>query len=203
LESAAAPAANATDAMNDAAAESLDELCQRIATAALLHTQLVCARHGVLDADWRTAVLAAAGEPVEELDEHHQQMQVQAAETIANLPNADWEPDMKVGWRASLESWHAATTACLADLQDAQRRIHQEAALSTSDLEAGFVMDRDLQTASYRAGLTAAGLVSDWPAWLRGRVQSWPPGPRRDSQLAALDDPDYRRQLQQLPRYWA
>lgn len=184
--------------------ESFDDLCQRIAVASLLHTQLMCARHGVLDVDWRTAVLVAAAEPLDDdLGEHHQQMRAQAAEKIANLANADWEPDMKVGWRASLEAWHAATTACVADLQYAQRRIHQGAKLSTSDLEAGFVMDRDLQTASYRAGLTAAGLVSDWPAWLRGRVQNWPPGPRRDSQLAALDDPDYRRQLQQLPRYWA
>jgi hypothetical protein len=189
--------------MNDPATALLDDLYLQLLTAGLLHSVLLCARHGVLDADWRTAVLDDATDPVEEINDHHQQLRLQAAEAVANLANADWEPGTKVGWRTSLEAWHAASTGCLDRIEDAQRRIHAEAKLSTRDLEAGFVMDRDLETASYRAGLTAAGLVSNWQEWLRGRVQSWPRGPRRDSQLAALDDPDYRRGLQQLPRYWA
>jgi hypothetical protein len=185
------------------ATERIDGLFYRLTKAALLRTQLLCARHGGLDADWRTAVLEAAAEPVPDIDDRHQQLRIQAAEEIANLPNADWEPDMRVGWRDSLEAWYAATKQCLDDIDDAQRLLHREAGLSTEAAEANSAMDRDLVTASYRAGLTAAGLVSDWYDWLHGRVLGWPHGPRRETQLAAMAQEDYRRTLQQLPRYWA
>ena len=39
-------------------------------------------------------------EPLEDIGERHQQL-LQAAEDVANLPNADWEPDMKTGWRGA------------------------------------------------------------------------------------------------------
>ncbi len=185
------------------AAERIDDLHYRLIKGALLRTQLLCARHGALDVDWRTALLNSATEPVPDISEEHQQLRLQAAEEVANMPNADWEPEMRVGWRDSLESWYAATTQCLDDIDQAQRLLHREAGLSTEALEVNAVMDRDLLTASYRAGLTAAGLVSDWLDWLRGRVQGWPPGPRRETQLAELAGEDYPRSLQQLPRYWA
>ena len=88
-------------------------------------------------------------------------------------------------------------------MEDAQRRIHAEAGLPVNDLAAGFAMDRDLETASYRAGLTAAGLVSNWFEWLGGEGSGMAPRAAPKNQLQAMADPDYRRQLQQLPRYWA
>ncbi|MFN8073565.1 MAG: hypothetical protein U0R66_17410 [Mycobacterium sp.] len=181
----------------------IDELYYRLTRASLLRVQLLSARMGVLDVDWRTSLLDAVAEPLEDIGERHQQLLLQAAEDVANLPNADWEPDMKAGWREALEAWFAATKRCLDEMEDAQRRIHAEAGLPVNDLAAGFAMDRDLETASYRAGLTAAGLVSNWFEWLGEKVQAWPHGPRRENQLQAMADPDYRRQLQQLPRYWA
>ena len=194
-----------TDANADIvrSAELIEGLYHRLTKAGLLRVQLLCARQGVLDVDWRTAVLESVGEPMEGISERHQELRLQAAEEVANLPNADWEPDMKVGWREALEAWFVATKQCLDEMEDAQRRIHVEVGLPLGNLRADFAMDRDLDTASYRAGLTAAGLVSNWFEWLGERVRSWPHGPRREGQLQAMADADYRRQLQQLPRYWA
>ena len=184
-------------------AERIDDAYYRLTRAGLLRAQLLCARLGVLDVDWRTAVLDSVDEPLPDTGDRHQQLRFEAAEEIANLPNADWEPEMKAGWRTALEAWFAATKQCLDEMEDAQRRIHVEAGLPLDSMAAGFAMDRDLETASYRAGLTAAGLVSNWFEWLQDRVRAWPFGPRRDGQMQAMEDPDYRRQLQQLPRYWA
>ncbi len=192
-----------TDADIARAAERIDDAYYRLTRAGLLRVQLLCARLGVLDVDWRTAVLDSVDEPLPDTSDPHQQLRFQAAEEVANLPNADWEPDLKAGWRAALEAWFAATKQCLEEMEDAQRRIHVEAGLPVDSMAAGFAMDRDLETASYRAGLTAAGLVSNWFEWLQERVRAWPFGPRRDAQMQAMEDPDYRRQLQQLPRYWA
>ena len=44
-------------------------------------------------------------------------------------------------------------------------------------------MERDLVTASYRAGLAAGGLDIDWYDWLIDRVRAWPDTQRRDDQL--------------------
>ena len=192
-----------TDADIARAAERIDDAYYRLTKAGLLRVQLLCARLGVLDVDWRTAVLDSVDEPLPDTSDHHQQLRFQVAEEVANLPNADWEPEMKAGWRTALEAWFAATKQCLEEMEDAQRRIHVEADLPVDSMAAGFAMDRDLETASYRAGLTAAGLVSNWFEWLQERVRAWPFGPRRDAQMQAMEDPDYRRQLQQLPRYWA
>lgn len=192
-----------TDADIARAAAVIDDAYYRLTKAGLLRTQLLCARLGVLDIDWRTAVLDSVAEPLPDTGERHQELRRRAAHEVANLPNADWEPEMKAGWRTALEAWFAATKQCLDAMEDAQRRIYAEAGLSVEQLAVGFGMDRDLETASYRAGLTAAGLVSNWFEWLHERVQTWPYGPRRDTQLQAMSDPDYRRKLQQLPRYWA
>ena len=192
-----------TDADIARATALIDDAYYRLAKAGLLRSQLLCARLGALDVDWRSAVLEAVAEPIDGISERHQHLRIRAADEVANLPNADWEPDMKAGWRTALEAWYAATRQCLDEMEEAQRRIYIEAGFTLDSLAAGFAMDRDLETASYRAGLTAAGLVSNWFEWLQERVRAWPFGPRRDTQLQAMDNPDYRRQLQQLPRYWA
>lgn len=192
-----------TDADISRAAALIDDAFYQLTKAAMLRTQLLGARLGMLDVDWRTSVLDAVAERLPNVGDRHQELRLRAAEEVANLPNAEWEPDMKVGWRTSLESWYASTKQCLDEMEDAQRRIHIEAGLPVERLAADFAMDRDLETASYRAGLTAAGLVSNWLEWLQERVRTWPYGPRRDAQLQAMDNPDYRRELQQLPRYWA
>lgn len=195
-----------TDAEADLshALDRIEALTYRLTYAGILRTQLWAARYGALDVDWRTAVLELAAEPLDDIsDHHHQQMWRRAAEDVANLPNQDWEPDMKVGWRQSLEAWYTATKQCTDDTEEAQRCIHQDAGLSLATVELTASMDRDLDTASYRAGLTAAGLVSNWQDWLLERVRSWPHGPRREAQLAAMAEPGYIRQQQQLPRYWA
>lgn len=185
------------------AAGRIDDLFYRLTKSSVLRTQLLCARHGVLSVDWRTQLVEVAAEPIPEISDTHQRLRLQAVDEVANMPNADWEPEMKVGWRDSLESWFAATKACLEDISETQRLLLGEARLPTAGLDAELAMDRDLETASYRAGLTAAGLVSDWMDWLHRQVRGWPSGLRREAQLAAMADDAYRRTLQQLPRYWA
>jgi hypothetical protein len=181
----------------------IDALSYRLIKSGILRTQLWCARHGFLDLDWRTQLLDALADPIEGLDECQQQRRCKAAEEVANLPGAAWEPEMKVGWRQSLEAWREATQSCIEDMYKAEREIHRAAGLGTDGLDATYAMDCELETASYRAGLTAAGLVCDWEGWLRQRVLAWPAGPRRDSQLTTMATVLHRRHLQRLPRYWA
>ena len=69
---------------------------------------------------------------------------------------------------------------------------------------ARITMDRDLATASYRAGLAAGGLDVDWYDWLIERVRLWPDVKRRNDQLDLMTlEPDYRQSIEQLPPYWA
>ncbi len=178
-----------------AANDPIADFSYRLMRAGILRAQLLRARLGVLDVDWRTELLDATAEAANPIER-------QAAADIANLPDADWEPEMKVGWRRSLEAWYAAMMTCIDDMQDAHRDIRRIAAGMGSDDLATWAMDRDVECASYRAGLTSAGLVSAWEEWLRDRVLAWPDSHRRNLQLAAMSDPEYRRQLQQLPRYW-
>jgi hypothetical protein len=187
-----------------AKAEALiEDLYYQTVKATTLRTQLLCARHGYLDIDWRSALIEITAEPVEGIAEKHQLIRERAARDVANLSDADWEPDMKVGWRASLEAWFAATKECLDDIEELQKRTRAEAGLSVDGIAERHAMDLDVETASYRAGLTAAGLVSDWYGWLLERVRKWPDAGRRDVQLAAMKDPEYRAGVQQLPAYWA
>jgi hypothetical protein len=181
----------------------VDELYYQIVKATTLLTQLLCAREGCLDVDWRTAVVEAAAEPIEGIAGKHQELRERAARDVADLPEADWEPDMKVGWRSSLDAWFAATKACLADIEDLEKRSRSEAGLSVAGLADRHAMDLDVHTASYRAGMTAAGLVSNWYEWLLERVREWPDPLRRKTQLAAMEQQDYRASVQQLPAYWA
>lgn len=180
----------------------VDDLTVRLAAARYLGAQLAAARLGVLDIDWRTTLIESTAEPLDGIADHQHQLLRRAADQVANLPNQDWEPDMQVGWRDSLEAWFAATKQCIDTTCDVQVRFRRAAAQSTRDVHAAAAMDHDLTTASYRAGLSAAGLVSDWHRWLTDRVHSWPPGPRRDRQIDTLQDPAFKLQLQQLPRYW-
>jgi hypothetical protein len=187
-----------------AKAEALiEDLYYRTVKATTLRAQLLCARHGYLDIDWRTALIEVTTEPIEGIAEKHQQIRERAVRDVANLSDADWEPDMKVGWRASLEAWFGATKECLDDIEELQKRTRAEAGLPVDGIAERHAMDLDVETASYRAGLTAAGLVSDWHDWLLERVRKWPDAGRRDVQLAAMKEPDYRARVQQLPAYWA
>jgi hypothetical protein len=187
-----------------AALDVIDAVTMRITAAGLLRTQLSAARLGILDIDWRTDLLARSAEPMDDLDDHHRQILDRAAAEIANIPNQAWEPDMGVGWRESLEAWYDASKRCVQDTLDAQVQLRRATGLASArDLDDAATMDLDLVIASYRAGLTSAGLVSDWHQWLTTKVHGWPRGPRRDTQLAALADPQWRQSLQQLPKYWA
>ena len=181
----------------------VEDLYYRTVKATTLHTQLLCARAGYLDVDWRTALVEAAAEPIEGIAEKHQQLRERAASDVADLSDADWEPEMKVGWRASLEAWYAATKECLAEIENLQKRTRAEAGLPVAGIAERHAMDLDVETASYRAGLSAAGLTNDWYDWLLERVRKWPDAGRRDAQLAAMKEPEYHASIQQLPVYWA
>ncbi len=195
---------NAAEAHLQVTLAEIEDATYRLIAAGFLRSQLSAARLGVLDVDWRTALIESTAEPLAGLSDSHLEMRLKAADEIANIANQDWEPQMKVGWRDSLEAWHAATKRCIDHTLAAQVSLRRSAGLSSADAEAAAAMDRDLSTASYRAGLTAAGLVSDWPRWLIERVHTaWPAGARKQNQLDAMEDPAWRRQLQQLPRYWA
>ncbi len=54
--------------------------------------------------------------------------------------------------------------------------------------------------ASYRAAGALppyrCGLASDWYEWVLKRVKHWPDTNRRDSQLAEMEEPGYRENLQ-------
>jgi hypothetical protein len=178
------------------------ELGYQLIKVGVLRTTLTAARMGALDIDWRTVLIARTSEPVPDLDEHCRTMLARAAAEVADLLDQAWEPEMRVGWRASLEAWYEATKMCTQDFEDIQRRIAREAGQSAHDVEAAARMDRDMDCASYRAGLTAAGLVSDWYSWLQSRISEWPQGVHREIRLEALSDPQYRRLMERLPRYW-
>jgi hypothetical protein len=175
----------------------------KLMRAGILRAQLTLARTGNLSEDWREGLLdafsadnpAVADNPVAQL----------AVRELAAWPSADWEPHSHAGWRASLESWYAAILTCIDDTLDAQRALICQTGMAEEAYASNAAMDRDAETASYRAGLTAAGMPppQDWLEWLEERVLAWPGGPRRVRQLDAMSDPGYRSALQQLPRYWA
>ncbi len=181
----------------------IEDLAYQTIKAAMLHIQLLCAREGCLDIDWRTTLIETTARPIDDIAVDHQQIRERAAREVANSPDADWEPDMKVGWRASLEAWYTASKQCLDDMEELEKHIRAEAGKPVDDITERYAMQRDLQTASYRAGLTAGGLATDWYQWLLNRVKQWPDKDRRDSQLAEMEEPGYRQKLQQLPPYWA
>lgn len=165
----------------------------------LLRTYLQCARDGILTTDWRQTLTK-----IHPAGQHESRARAIAA--IAETPPADWEPDQGVGWRRALDAWHRATTDCLEATEDTQQRLLVSRA-ATADLVRSVAVNitiaRDLATASYRAGMAAAGLDVEWYDWLIDRAREWPDERRRNEQLDLMTlEPGYRETVQKLPLYW-
>jgi hypothetical protein len=65
------------------------------------------------------------------------------------------------------------------------------------------VIERDRITASYLAGRAAGGEDTDWVNWFRSRISRWRKSdPAAQWHAAAINRPEYRAKLQQLPTYW-
>lgn len=125
-----------------------------------------------------------------------------AASALAELPPQDWEPGRGVGWRRALDAWHKAMTDCLAAAARADDELRRR--LPRYEEAGGWLMDQDLATASYRAGMAAGGLDVEWFDWLIERTNDWPDHDRARDQLDAMTlDPDYRANMERLPLYWA
>ncbi len=190
----------------------------RIAALGYLRAQLLSARDGTLTPDWRDTLVAAsdttdepaADDSAEGADTHVTLTDDQlaacrhAAEEIAAGPAANWHPHRNVGWRLALDAWFDATKQCLDAAEHAEQEVRSQSWMSVDDVTARIDMDRDLATASYRAGLAAGGLDVEWYDWLVERVRRWPDKQRRDDQLDLMTlEPGYRESMQQLPSYWA
>lgn len=182
---------------------AIDDFLYRISKLNYLRAQLLSAREGTLKSDWRTTLVKSATESIG-LQPDQQAARERAARDISALPPADWEPDRHVGWRLALNAWYEATNQCLDDIENAEKQLRSESWMSADTVTTRIAMDRDLTTASYRAGLAAGGLDVDWYDWLIDRVRKWPDKQRRDDQLDLMTlEPDYRDSMQQLPAYWA
>lgn len=163
----------------------------------LLRTYLQCAREGTLSPDWRETLTE-----IHPAGEHEDR--ARAIADIAETPPADWEPDKGVGWRRALDSWYEATTNCLTATEAIQERLlTSKAATPVHKAAQNTLIARDIATASYRAGMAAAGLDIEWFDWLIDRVHQWPDARRRSEQLDLMTlEPGYRETVQQLPLYW-
>lgn len=180
-----------------------------------LRALLLSARQGTLSEDWREALAAtdpgAATDADADADDgritltdDQRAISRQAAQEIAASPPADWHPHRNVGWRRALDAWHEATKQCLDDTERAETDLRGQSWMSADAVTARIDMDRDLATASYRAGLAAGGLAVEWYDWLIERVGRWPDIQRRDDQLDLMTlEPGYRDSMQHLPDYWA
>ena len=183
---------------------AIAEFTYQITKLSYLHTQLLAARDGVLEPDWRDTITAIAADTTSDLDDAQQAARARAAADLASMAPADWEPGRRVGWRTALEEWFEAIKACLADTERAERHLRGETWMSADSVAARTKMERDLATASYRAGLAAGGLDVDWYEWLIERVRLWPDMKRRNDQLDLMTlEPDYRQTIEHLPPYWA
>lgn len=183
---------------------AIAEFTYQITKLNYLHAQLLAARDGTLEPDWRATITTIAAETTSEPADTQRSARSRAAADLAAIPPADWEPGRKVGWRTALDAWFDAIKACLADTERAERHLRAETWMSADSVTARITMDRDLATASYRAGLAAGGLDVDWYDWLIERVRLWPDVKRRNDQLDLMTlEPDYRQSIEQLPPYWA
>lgn len=181
---------------------AITEFQHHIARLTLLRAHLLSARDGTLTATWRDNLSRTLAEP-DGLPPAQHQARVDAATELANLPSADWEPDRGVGWRASLDAWFEAIKQCLTDTDDTEQRLRTQTGINLATSIVGTAIDRDLATASYRAGMAAAGLDVDWYDWLLERVHQWPDKQRRSYQLDLMTlEPTYRESVEQLPSYW-
>lgn len=173
---------------------------------ALLRVVLQQARAGRLETDWRDKVPVAiidSGTLSDDRDGDVYAAAVCAGRELVDIPAQDWEPNSGVGWRKALDAWFEGTKGCLMIFEAAER--HLQAGFPTGGILSQAAMDRDLATASYRAGLAAGGLdVADWYEWLTDRVYAWPDKKRRDDQIDLMTlEPGYRESIEQLPAYWA
>ena len=181
---------------------AITEFQHHIARLTLLRAHLLSARDGTLTATWRDNLTRTVTEP-NGLTAVQHQVRVAAATELANLPPADWEPDRGVGWRAALDAWFEAIKQCLTETDETEQRLRTQTRINLATSIVGSDIDRDLATASYRAGMATAGLDVDWYDWLLERVQMWPDKQLRAYQLELMTlEPTYRESVQQLPGYW-
>jgi hypothetical protein len=192
----------------------------RMVRANLLLSVLTRARAGTLTANWRdslalfplgpsAAVTFAAGDHL-------------AVREVATRAAAAWEPHSGAGWRLSLNSWFAATTATYHELEqvqrdtelanDAERAAQRESirrlrgqlrwpqpASAPPAPTAGRPQSPPLLhiEAWYRAGLAGGGDDSDWIGWLQQHDSD-----TARTLLERLNTPASRWQLEHLPSYW-
>lgn len=195
----------------------------RIATLNYRLAVLLSAREGTLTPDWREALAAGEDSVADKEDEgagadgaevdadsstsltdDQRDACRRAAEAIAASPPAQWHPHSDAGWRLALDAWFDAIKACLDDIERAEMEVRRQSWMAVDGVAARIGMDRDLATASYRAGLAAGGLDVDWYEWLVDRVRLWPDKQRRDAQLDLMTlEPGYRDSMQHLPSHWA
>lgn len=182
-----------------AAVPGIEEFRYETTKLTLLRTYLQCARDGILTTNWRETLTE-----VHPAGQH--QSRARAIADIADIPPAAWEPGQGVGWRRALDAWYEATTKCLAATEDTQQQLiasHAAAAAGIRFAGEQMMIARDLATASYRAGMAAAGLDVEWFDWLIGRVHEWPDEHRRREQLDLMTlEPGYGETVQKLPLYW-
>lgn len=132
---------------------------------------------------------------------------------LRSTPQADWEPHSGVGWRRSLDAWFQASIDVLDQYRSANDILVNsvsvaapvgQTAINNVQRHRQFaaVFERDMLEASYRAGLCAGGEAVDWRGWLRQRSADWPDAPTFAQFFDALEQPDFRDDLQTLPDYW-
>lgn len=179
-----------------------------------LRALLLSARQGTLPEDWREALVTTGTDtdtdapdgddtPIT-LTDNQLALNRQSAESLAAAPSVDWHPHRNVGWRRALDAWYDATKQCLDDTERVETDVRGLSWMSVDAVSARIDTDRDLATASYRAGLAAGGLAVEWFDWLVDRVRRWPDKQRRDDQLDLMTlEPGYRESMQRLPGYWA
>lgn len=172
-------------------------------------------RVGLLPADWRDRL-----QPADYTDliahnpgyQFYSDADILVVAELQARPIADWEPHRGIGWRAALTAWRAAGHTVLDDYlaaHDATVATMRASGAAQATIEALrnahrslTSRARDMHEASYRAGLAAGGDPIDWRAWLRERISTWPDIPVRATELDALNDPNYRSDLDTLPAYW-
>ncbi|SIJ04871.1 Uncharacterised protein [Mycobacteroides abscessus subsp. abscessus] len=182
-------------------ATSIDQFRGDLTRLMLMKSVLTCAREGVLSPQWRqelpAAVASAQGQSSGEC------MNTAAVSAVAAIAPAAWEPDTRSGWRRSLDEWFEAVKQCHHGIEHCATRLADVVKVELGEWAPVSVIEADLATASYRAGMAAGGLDMDWYDWLLERVNHWPDQVRRDYQLDLMTlEPNYRATVESLPAYW-
>ncbi|OHT95624.1 hypothetical protein BKG71_23375 [Mycobacteroides chelonae] len=167
----------------------------------LMKSVLTCAREGVLSPKWRQEIPAAVASALGQSGEDC--VNTAAVSAVAAIAPAAWEPDTRSGWRRSLDEWFEAVKLCHHDIECSATHLADAVKVELGEWAPVSVIEVDLATASYRAGMAAGGLDVDWYDWLLERVNHWPDPVRRDYQLDLMTlEPDYRATVERLPEYW-